>query len=270
MRIRPLALANALAFVLTLAMNALSQAPGVFPYTSAELGEARAIFFLPAGYVFGIWGIIYFGLGAYITYQLRPANYDSPIHRQIGVLFILSCIGNAVWLVLFLNEQTWLSTLAMLLLLGSLIGIYVRLRSENRTVTPLERWAVWVPFSIYLGWITVATVANFAAALFTSGYVTEFVGITADVWTVIMIGVAAVITGLMLFTRRDVAYALVVVWALVGIYARPFDTPTYAPVAALNSGLVDTAALVVAIVIAVLTAISLFTGRVRARTVQPA
>jgi len=261
MKFRTLALLNALAFVAILAMNFLAQAADIFPYTTTELGESRAIFFLPSGYVFAIWGVIYFGLGAYITYQLRPANYDKPLHEQISIFFIVSCIANVTWLILFLNNLIWESTVAMLVLLASLLAIYLRLNIGRVQVTTLEKWAVHIPFSIYLGWITVATVANFAAALYTSGNVTAFLGITADVWTVIMMAVAAVLAALMLIIRRDIAYALVVVWALMGIYARPFNTPTFEVLASLNGDLVHTAALVIAIAIGVGAAARLFIRR---------
>ncbi len=261
MRFRTLAIVNTLAFVAILAMNFLAQSADIFPYTTTELGESRAIFFLPSGYVFAIWGVIYLGLGAYITYQLRPANYDNPIHEQISIFFIVSCIANVTWLILFLNNLIWESTVAMLVLLASLLAIYTRLDIGRTRVTTLEKWAVHIPFSIYLGWITVATVANFAAALYTSGNVTALLGITADVWAVIMMAVAAVLAALMLIIRRDIAYALVVVWALIGIYTRPFDTPTFEVLSSLNSGLVDTAALVIAIAIAIGAAARLFVRR---------
>ena len=255
-RITSLPALNVIAYVVTLIINFLSQSAStlgvsLFASTVAELGESRAIFFLPAGYVFSIWGVIYLGLGAYVIYQSRPAQRNNPIIDRIGYWFILSSIGNSLWLILFLNDQTGLSTLAMLLLLVSLLAIYLRLGIGRTPVSALERWVVHIPFSIYLGWITVATVANIAAALYVEGNVTAFAGISADVWTVVMMAVAAVLSVVMLFTRGDIAYALVPVWALVGILARPFNTATYAPVSALNAGLVDTAALIAAVVIVV-------------------
>ena len=78
-----------------------------------------------------------------------------------------------------------------------------------------ETWAVRVPFSIYLGWITVATVANVTDVL-------DFVkwnqfGISSEVWMVIVLAAVLAIAGLMNFLRRDAAYALVILWALAGI-----------------------------------------------------
>jgi hypothetical protein len=245
---------NILAYVATLVVNFLSQSSSVlgirpFPNTVAELGESRALFFLPAGYVFSIWGIIYLGLGAYVIYLGRAAQRDNPMIDKIGWWFLISSIGNITWLALFLYDLVAVSTIAMFVILVSLIMIYLRLGIGRTPVSSRERWFVHIPFSIYLGWITVATVANIAAMLYVGGSVNSFLGITADVWAVIMMLVATALALILLFTRRDIAYALVVVWAVFGIYARPFDTPVFDPVAGLNAGLVDTTALIVPLVI---------------------
>lgn len=115
----------------------------------------------------------------------------------------------------------------MLALLGSLLLIYTYQGIGIRAVDDWVRWATFIPYSIYLGWITVATVANVAYVLFDAGQA-NWLGIAGETWTVIMVGVAALITALMLFKRHDVAYTLVVIWALVGITARYPDVATVA------------------------------------------
>lgn len=257
---------NLIVYVVMLAVNFLSQSSSVlgirpFPYTVAELGESRALFFLPAGYVFSIWGIIYLGLGAYVIYQSRPAQRDNPLLDRIGYWFLLSSIGNVAWLVLFLNDLVAVSTVAMLIILVALIMIYLRLDIGRAPVSSRERWLVHIPFSIYLGWISVATVANIAAMLYVGGSVISFLGITADIWAVIMMLVATLLALIMLFNRRDIAFALVVVWAVFGIYARPFDTPIFAAVAALNAGMVSTAALILPLIILAALGVLWFTRR---------
>ncbi|MCA9887181.1 MAG: tryptophan-rich sensory protein, partial [Anaerolineae bacterium] len=207
-----LKIANVVAYILTLFMNFLSQTASrlgldIFQYTVAELGESRAIFFLPAGYVFAIWGVIYLGLAAFLVYQYRGQHGDEVVEK-IGWWFVLSCVGNITWLYLFLNDQIAISTIAILLILVSLIAIYLRL-GISRAVSRALKWAVHIPFSIYLGWVSVATVANIAAALYAAGNEMMLFGITADVWTVIMMAIAAVLGLLMLYLRGDIAYALV-------------------------------------------------------------
>ena len=254
-RISVLQFANITAFIITLIFNFLSQSASVlglelFPYTVAELGEARGVFFLPAGYVFAIWGVIYLGLAAYVIYQGRPSMREDSIQERIGWWFVASSIGNVTWLVLFVNNRIYLSTVAIVLILVSLLAIYLRLDIGRRQVSRAEFWVVHIPFSIYLGWVSVATIANIAAALYDAGNMTALLGIGADVWTAIMMVIAAVLALAMIFTRRDVAFPLVVVWALVGIYARPFNTAVFEPVADLDIDLVNTTALVLAVVIA--------------------
>jgi hypothetical protein len=262
-----LQLLNVLAFVATVIVNFLSQSANtlglgsVFPNTVAQLGESRAIFFLPAGYVFSIWGLIYLGLGAFTIWQAAPARRRHAVLERIGPWFIVSSVANIAWLILFLNDQVGLSMVAMLVLLVSLLVIYVRLDIGRAAVSTAVRLAVHIPFSIYLGWITVATVANIAAALYVEGNVASFVGIGADVWAVIMIAVATLLAVPMVFLRKDYAYALVPVWAFIGIFARPFDTPVYNVVSGLNAGIVDAAAIIGAVIIVLVIAYHAIQGR---------
>ncbi|MGJ3239175.1 MAG: tryptophan-rich sensory protein [Anaerolineae bacterium] len=245
-----LQIANVVILVLTLVMNGLAQSD-LFPNTVGELGESRAVFFLPAGFVFGIWGIIYTGLIIYSIYQVRPSQRDGEVISAVSGWFILSSIANISWLVLFLFDFVWLSTLAMVVLLASLLMIYIRLGVGVRDVSLTEKWAVHIPFSIYLGWISVATIANFSTALYTSGAVTAFIGLNADLWASVMMIVAAVLAFGMLYFRRDSAYALVIVWATYGINARPFDTDLFSGLATLNANLVNTTALSIAVIVGV-------------------
>lgn len=233
-----LAILNVLGLGIVLFMNFFSQSD-FFPYTVGELGESRAIFFLPAGYVFAIWGLIYLGQIAFAVYQFR----NEQARQLLSWYFLLSCAANSVWLVLFLYNLIWESTIAMLVLLFSLLMMYTRLQNARKTAGNQEKWFLHYPFSIYLGWITVATVANFTAALHDLGFVTSMLGISADYWAVIMLLVAAGFGAAFIFLRQDYPYALVLVWAFVGIYARPFNSPAFAPLADLNIALVQNAAL---------------------------
>lgn len=225
------------AYIATLAMNFISQSAGntFFPRTVAQIAEQYRIFFLPAGYVFAIWGVIYLGLGAFVVYHSSAAGRRNQYMPRAGWLFILSSVANMGWLALFLNSQFALSTAAMLILLASLLGIYTYQGIGVRAVSGWTRWATFIPYSIYLGWITVATVANITYVLFDAGQA-NWLGIAGETWAAIMVGVATLITALMLFTRRDVAYALVVIWALVGIIARYPDVTTVAVACGIAAG----------------------------------
>jgi len=170
---------------------------------------------LPAGYVFSIWGLIYLGLIAYAIYQSLPRQRENPRLRRIGWPFVISCLANIIWLLFFHYIQFPLSMVAMLALLAALIAIYLLLGRRGSDVPAGERWAVHLPFSIYLGWITVATVANAAHVFVHAGWKGEpFSGL---VWLIIMYLVALVLAALMALLRHDVAYLLVLVWAFAGI-----------------------------------------------------
>lgn len=240
--------ANLIALVATLIMNGLSNS-GIFPTTITELGNGRPLFFLPEAYVFAIWGVIYTLLIGFVIYQFRPVAVENGSIAKVGWWFVLSSFANMAWLALFLFDLVWLSTLAMLVLLFSLVTIYTRLGIGQRQVDWQENWAVLMPFRVYLGWISVATVANFTAALYESGSVTDFLGIGSDIWAVVMMAIAGVLGLTMLIRRADIAYALVIVWALIGINVRPFDTELYQVLAGLNADWVNAGALVVAFVL---------------------
>jgi hypothetical protein len=257
---------NVIAYVVTLVVNFLSQSGPVggtelFPYTVQELANSRAVLFFPANYVFSIWGIIYTALGAYVIYQALAANRASQVHPAVGPWFVVSSAANSLWLVLFLNDWQAASTVAMLVLLASLVIIYQRLEIGRAAVTTGERWAVHFAFSVYLGWISVATVANIATALVQAGFVTSLLGFGAELWTVAMMIVAAVLAGLMLWRRGDTAFAAVVVWALAGIFMRPFNTPVYADLAPQAPLLVQNAALLCAGMVLALLITRLLMGR---------
>lgn len=216
-------LANALSVLLALAVNILANALPLNGQNTGEISDRFQIYFVPAGYVFAIWGLIYIGWITFAVYQFLPAQKESPRLRRLGYLFALSGIANAAWLFCWHYHQFGLSVLVMLALLGLLIASYLRLgvgRTPNGT---LEHWCVEVPFSVYLGWITVATVANISDWLFSiswSGW-----GITAQPWAAIMIAVASLLGLLMAITRLDDAYLFVLVWSFVGIAVKQISSP---------------------------------------------
>ncbi len=222
--------------VATLVVNALAN---ILPLNGLRSGDVTADFpvlFVPAAYVFSIWGVIYTGLVAFAIFQALPAQRENPRLRRIGGLFALASLGNSAWIFAWHYQNFPLSMLCMLLLLGSLIGIYLRLGTGRTRVSRAETWAVRVPFSIYLGWITVATIANASQVLYVLGW--DGWGIAPVTWTIIMVGAAVVVASLMAITRRDVAYLAVPVWALIGIAVRQAPMPPVSLAAWVAAGIV--------------------------------
>ena len=201
--------------IATLVVNGLANALPLNGQSTGEISDRFDVYFIPAGYVFSIWGLIYLGLVAYTVFQALPAQRDNPRLRATGWWVALANVANALWIFLWHYEQFPLTIIVMLVLLAALIVIYLRLRDGKREVSTVETWAARIPFSIYLGWITVATVAN-ATALLDYLQWNGF-GIAPEIWMVIILAAVLAIAALMNFTRRDLAYTLVILWALAGI-----------------------------------------------------
>jgi hypothetical protein len=220
----------------TIIFNIAANALPLNGLNTGELSDRFQIFFVPAGYVFSIWGLIYLGLIAYAIYQVLPAQREDPRLRSIGYLFILSCLANIAWLFLWHYEVFEFTLIAMGVLLLSLVAIYLRLDIGRGEVSNAEKWAVHIPFSIYLGWITVATIANTTQLLYYLGW--NGWGISAEIWAVIMLAAGVVISAIMSLTRADIAYSLVLVWAYIGIAIQHNDTPIVANSALIGAGLI--------------------------------
>lgn len=227
---------NLLAVIATIAINGLANALPLNGQTTGEISDRFQVYFVPAGYVFSIWGLIYVGLIAFAVYQALPSQRDNPRLRSTGYLFALSCVANIVWLFLWHYEIFPLTLVAMLVLLLLLIAVYLRLDIGRAQVATVEKWLVHIPFSIYLGWITVATIANVTSLLDYlnwSGW-----GISPEAWTVIMLVAGVGIASAVSLSRGDVAYMLVIVWVFAGIAVKHAGTPVVATAAWVTAALV--------------------------------
>jgi hypothetical protein len=204
-----------LTVVATIIVNILANALPLNGLNTGEISDRFQVYFVPAGYVFSIWGLIYIGLIAYAIFQALPSQRQNPRLRATGWWVSLGGVANCAWIFSWHYELFLMSLVAMLVLLATLIITYLRLGTGRTAVSAAETWAVRVPFSIYLGWITVATVANVTALLYYLEW--DGFGIAPEVWMWIVLAAVLVISALMNFTRRDVAYTLVILWALAGI-----------------------------------------------------
>jgi len=214
-----LQVANIVAFVAMIVVNTLATTVGLFGWETGALSDGIRNLFVPAGLTFSVWGVLYLLLLLFAVYQARglfAANRPAPeALGRVGWLFAASSLANIAWLLLWHLKLVGLSMIPMAVLLVTLIAVHVRLGTGRTRSTGTERWLARVPFSAYLGWITVAIVANATAALVTAGW--NGFGLAPEVWAVAMVIVASLLALVMLLTRRDAAYALVVVWALAGI-----------------------------------------------------
>jgi len=224
-----LQIGNVIAFLVIVVVNGMANGLALNGRTTGEISDMFPTLVAPAGYVFSIWGVIYVLLFVFAIYQALPKQKGEPFVSQIGALFILSCILNVVWLLLWHYLQIGLSVILMFALLMTLIAIYLRLNVGRAKVSLKERICIHLPFSVYLGWITVASIANVAAAIVGAGW--DGFGLGDVTWTVLVIVVALVINLAVVYTRKDVAYSLVLVWALVGIIVKQVEKQSIVVVA---------------------------------------
>jgi hypothetical protein len=225
----------ALSVVATIAGNALAN---ILPFNGQSTGAVSNKFdvlFTPAGYVFGIWGLLYLTWLLFAVFQLLPAQQRNPRLVRVGHLFAMSGAANVAWLWLWHHEYFGLTVVVMLTLLGLLIACYLRLDAWRARVSRVERICVDLPFSLYLAWISVATIANITIFLRHAGW--SGWGLPEPAWAVIMIGVATCLGAVACLHRRDFAFAAVLAWAFIGIADKQAATPAVVAAAWIATGL---------------------------------
>ncbi len=247
---------NIVTLAITLTVNTLANTLPLNGQTTGEVSDKFPVRFVPAGYVFSIWGVIYLGLIGFVLYQALPAQRGNERIQRLWPWFAVSNLVNAIWLFCWHYEQFVLTEVFMLMLLACLVRIYTHLDRDRRESRGAQRWLVDLPFSIYLGWITVATIANTQDLLYSLGW--NGSGISGEAWAVALLVVATAIGAAIAVPRGDWAYASVLLWAFIGIGVKQSD-----------SSLVTTASWVAAVVVGVIIVVSLLRGGPRNRQLQP-
>ena len=188
--------------------------------TVGELSNEYANLFTPAGYAFAIWGLIFLSLIALGFNQIKLAFFGGKHTEtilQIGPWLIITNLGNAAWLWFWLNDQTGISVIVMIVMLIALIQIILRLDMERWDAPASVIAFVWWPICAYSGWIAVATIANIAAYLAKIGWAEVFSELH---WTLIMVSLAGIVNLVVLRMRSMREFAAIGVWALVAIAVR--------------------------------------------------
>jgi hypothetical protein len=198
-------------------VNILANALPINGLTTGEVSAELDNLFTPAGLTFSIWGLIYTLLGLYILYQSglfsKNTKPSEELLNSIGILFSVSSLANASWIIAWHYQQFALSLVIMLVLLITLILIVLRIKKES--ITGREILFVKIPFSIYFGWITVATIANVTVFLVSLGF--TGLGIPEEIWAVVIISLGCIIALATMFFNKDIYYGLVIIWAYAGI-----------------------------------------------------
>ena len=211
----------AIAYIAMVTVNYLANALPIGGVTTGEASDSFPNLFTPAGVTFSIWGLIYLLLLGYTLYQFGLWQKEtSPVREKtiakVSKLFLLTSIANISWIFAWHNGVIWLSVLIMICLLILLINIADLVTKRSFSVA--ETVFIRLPFSVYFGWITVATIANITVFLVSLNW--DGFGIADDLWTVIVLFFGAVIGIARMLKDRNVFYGLVLVWAYGGIWLK--------------------------------------------------
>ncbi len=241
-----------MAIVATLAMLAVNGLANGLPIngkTTGDIANGFDIAFTPAGYVFAIWGLIYLGVSAFSLVQALPTRTNDPVIRAVRPWHVVNALANASWIFAWHHERFGVALGLMLVILGSLVAIA---KAVGEVREGLLYATVRAPFSVYLGWISVATIANTTVVAWTLGATDALRDPSV---TLALVAGASVLCAVVALRRADPLYAAVFVWAIVGIALKNADTP-----------LVYGGALCFAAVCAAVTAVAALGARRRAQT----
>lgn len=207
---------NLFSYVAMLVVNGLANALPIGGRTTGQISAMFPVLVTPASYAFSIWGLIYLLLGLFVFSQVFVKWRNEPVLEKIGPWFLASSVFNIMWILLWHHVYIVSSVFMMLALLLALITIYQRIRWEDvNTPNVADRFLIYLPFSVYLGWISVASIVNISVALSSVGW--RAWGLSESTWAVIVMVLAALLTVWMASKYRDIAFVLTVVWALIAI-----------------------------------------------------
>jgi hypothetical protein len=213
-----LQISNGIAFVSVVFINYLSNTGVMNGRTIGSLSDSIRSLFTPSGYAFSIWGLIYLFLLGFVIYQGRSLFVkvkNDDFVEKIGFWFIISCIANSAWVFFWVYEYTGISCICIFLLLFSILKIILNNKMQLEAIKTSRLLFLNLPFVIYGGWVTVASVANVSSYLVKINW--NGFGISTEIWTIIMIIIATFINLIVLFKRKMYAFALVGAWALTAI-----------------------------------------------------
>lgn len=203
-------------YLLMIVVNALANILPINNLTTGQVSDSFPNLFAPTGLTFSIWGLIYLLLGIYSGYQLFSKKINSKLSNQINTLFITSSFVNSAWIFAWHYKIIWLTVLLMLTLLFILIKIADTLNSENLNLK--EKILYKIPFGVYFGWITVATIANITGFLVSMDW--NGFGLPDTTWMIIVLFVGLGIAVWRMHKDSNLAYGLVPVWAYYGIWLK--------------------------------------------------
>ena len=208
-----------LALLAMLTVNALSSILPLNHVTPKEVSDRYPNLFVPAPLTFAIWGVIYILVIAYTLYQFglfrrKGEAVNATLLTRTGIVFIVSSVLNLSWVLAWHYGLLAVSFGILVLFLLTMIDMRLIIHAQEPLPTK-EKWFVRLPFSVYFGWVTIATIAGATALLV--GYGFGGLGVSEAGWTIIILLVGAVIGIVTALRFRDIPYLLVFVWAYANI-----------------------------------------------------
>lgn len=170
--------------------------------------------FTPAGYTFAIWGLIYLALIAYCVIQLMPSQANHLAYERLNKYVRFSAVAGIAWQIAFRNDWIAVSAIIIFLMLIAAVILF----SRAHYAVNKRHYSFWftVPFSLYLAWLSVATVANLSILLVYVGW--NAGQMEPATWVVVMLAILLLITQSISINFRDFVFPLVTVWACMGIW----------------------------------------------------
>ncbi|MTH54328.1 tryptophan-rich sensory protein [Bacillus mangrovi] len=224
--IKRIAIINVLAYIVMVGMNILANALPINGQTTGEVSAGVPVLFEPASYAFSIWSVIYLLLAIWVIRAFFVSAAEKQVYQDIGYTFAANALLNALWIVLFHYELFNLAAIVIFGMLFTLIKMYSIIERSG-----ISSFFLKVPVSIYMAWISVASIVN-VFIIFKSNGISSFLGLGELAWTLIMLVVTGILGAYMIVNRNDLAYGLVLIWATAAIAVnRMEDVPLAAKTA---------------------------------------
>ncbi len=217
-----------ISFILSIVVNYGASTLPLNNITPAEVSFLYFNLFTPATYAFSIWGVIYLMVFIFLVAQLPviKANENSELAivlDRVNILFIVLNLVNCLWIVSWHYDLILLSTILMVMLLYLLILIKDTFKTIKLGLSDYFKYSV--AFSLYLGWICIATIANFAVLLVYYGI--EPFGAWQTNFTAILLFIGFLLALLVGRKYRDPFIIGVFIWAYVAIGIQHINQGTF-------------------------------------------
>jgi len=212
-----LVIANIVAFIAVIVINYLATSLPIWGLSTGQLSDLYPNLFVPAWLTFSIWWLIYLALLWFVIWQAIDFFKKKSlwITKKLWRLFILSCMANIWRIFAWHNQKILLSVIIMIVFLLILILIAKKIQIWKKIWNVWDKYLIQVPFSLYLGWISVATIANISTYLVNIWWSGRW--ISPVYWTIIVIVVAMLLALLALYKNKNIVFALVIIWAFLWI-----------------------------------------------------